>query len=219
MSWCGQMPWKARSSPPSGQTSTITLTNDKRPNLYIHKTDADTGEPRPANTLSTPAHNAAFLANQLQSAGHFQLADDEALVITIDPGSARYFNVPVTNVWTVTDDYWDQQTSLNNVQATAAADGTYTLVLSPTEPCTAAGCVANWVSTGGLNQGTLSIRFQDIDLENYVAPTVSARVIKLSELADELPADTTFLTPEERAAALAARKAGYDKRYAPYVQL
>ena len=28
-----------------GQTSTITLTNDKRPNLYIHKTDADTGEP------------------------------------------------------------------------------------------------------------------------------------------------------------------------------
>lgn len=28
-----------------GQTSTITLTNDKRPNLYIHKTDADTGVP------------------------------------------------------------------------------------------------------------------------------------------------------------------------------
>ena len=28
-----------------GRTSTITLTNDKRPNLYIHKTDADTGEP------------------------------------------------------------------------------------------------------------------------------------------------------------------------------
>ena len=28
-----------------GQTSTITLTNHKRPNLYIHKSDADTGEP------------------------------------------------------------------------------------------------------------------------------------------------------------------------------
>ena len=28
-----------------GQSSTITLTNDKRPNLYIHKTDAVTGEP------------------------------------------------------------------------------------------------------------------------------------------------------------------------------
>ncbi len=30
-----------------GQTSTITLTNDKRPNLYIHKNDADTGVPTP----------------------------------------------------------------------------------------------------------------------------------------------------------------------------
>ena len=30
-----------------GQTSTITLTNDKRPNLYIHKSDADTGDPIP----------------------------------------------------------------------------------------------------------------------------------------------------------------------------
>lgn len=33
-----------------GQTSTITLTNDKRPNLYIHKNDADSGEPIP-NTV------------------------------------------------------------------------------------------------------------------------------------------------------------------------
>ena len=30
-----------------GQTSTIALTNDKRPNLYIHKNDADTGVPIP----------------------------------------------------------------------------------------------------------------------------------------------------------------------------
>lgn len=30
-----------------GQTSTITLTNDRRPNLYIHKSDADTGAPIP----------------------------------------------------------------------------------------------------------------------------------------------------------------------------
>ncbi len=187
--------------------------------MAVAATDAVTGEPRPANVLSAPAHNASFLANQLQSAGHFQLADDEALVITIDPGSARYFNVPVTNVWTVTDNYWDQQTSLNNVQAVHEAGKPYTLVLSPTEPCTAAGCVANWVSTGGLNQGTLSIRFQDIDLGNFVAPTVSARLIKLADLDTELPPGTEFLTPEERAEALATRKAGYDKRYAPFVQI
>lgn len=187
--------------------------------MAVAGTDADTGQPRPANTLSTPAHNAAFLANQLQSAGHFQLDDTEALVITIDPGSARYFNVPVTNVWTITDNYWDEQTSLNNVQAVHTPGEPYTLVVSPVEPCTDAGCVANWVSTGGLNQGTLSIRFQDIDLEHFVAPTVSARVVKLSELDGELPAGTAYVTPEERAEVLATRKAGYDKRYAPYPQI
>ncbi|MFQ9916771.1 MAG: collagen binding domain-containing protein [Flavonifractor plautii] len=35
-----------------GQTSTITLTNHKRPNLYIHKSDADTGEPIEQHGLS-----------------------------------------------------------------------------------------------------------------------------------------------------------------------
>ena len=34
--------------------------------------------------------------------------------------------VPVTNDWTITDNYWDQQTSLNNEQAWKNADGTYT---------------------------------------------------------------------------------------------
>ena len=128
-------------------------------------------------------------------------------------------NVPVTNVWTITDNYWDEQTSLNNVQAVHTPGEPYTLVVSPVEPCTDAGCVANWVSTGGLNQGTLSIRFQDIDLEHFVAPTVSARVVKLSELDGELPAGTAYVTPEERAEVLATRKAGYDKRYAPYPQI
>ena len=66
--------------------------------------------------------------------------------------------MPVTNLWTVTGDYWDEQTSLNNAQAVANPDGTYTFVISPTDPG-----VRNWVSTGGLNQGTVSIRFQDLD--------------------------------------------------------
>ena len=38
--------------------------------------------------------------------------------LTIDPGDAGYFVVPVTNDWTITDNYWDQQTSLNISQAT-----------------------------------------------------------------------------------------------------
>ena len=83
-----------------------------------------TGQPRHPNLVSQPSSNAEFLANQLQSNGYFQLDDDEALVLTIDPGNAGYFIVPVYNDWTITDNYWDQQTSLNNAQQAEANDPT-----------------------------------------------------------------------------------------------
>ena len=162
--------------------------------------------------LKNPTRNAEFLATQLQSAGYFQLTDDEALVLTIDPGDAKYFVVPVTNDWTITDDYWDQQTSLNSVQAKPIG-GVYTIVISPKDPG-----VANWVSTGGLNQGTISIRFQDLPLEPTNLPTVTSQVVLRSQLGTVLPAGTLYVTPAQRAAQLAVRKAGFDKRFAPYPQ-
>ena len=181
--------------------------------MSVATKDATTGKTKAPNVLSDPDHNAAFLATQLQSAGYFQLADDEALVITINPGKARYFSVPVTNVWTITDNYWDQQTSLNVSQSEQNSDDTYTFVLSPTDPA-----VANWVSTGGLNQGTISIRFQDFDPNSDIDPTVSSQVVKLADLADVLPAGTVYVTPDGRAAQIATRQLGYSKRYTPYPQ-
>lgn len=181
--------------------------------MAVATTDATTGASRAPNELSEPAHNASFLATQLQSAGYFQLADDEALVIRIDPGNAGYFSVPVTNDWTVTGNYWDQQTSLNDTQAVPNDDGTYTIVVSPTDPG-----VANWVSTGGLHQGTLSIRFQDLDLASTATPTVDARVVKLTSLTDEYP-ELARQQDYDRAAQIAARQTGYARRYAPYGQV
>ena len=137
----------------------------ERDYIRVATVDPATGERRQPNVLTDPTSNAAFLSTQLQSAGYFQLEDDEALIVTIDPGDAGYFMVPVTNDWTITDNYWDQQTSLNNAQASRNPDGTYTIVISPTDPG-----YGNWVSTGGLNQGTISIRFQD--LANPETPTV-----------------------------------------------
>ena len=195
-------------------TAGIMLLGIQREAQYIAvaTTDPTTGERIQPNVLKNPTRNAEFLATQLQSAGYFQLADDQALVLTIDPGDATYFVVPVTNDWTITDNYWDQQTSLNNVQA-KAIDGVYTIVISPTDPG-----VANWVSTGGLNQGTISIRFQDLPLDPAHLPTVQSQVVPLSQLASVLPANTIYVTPAERAAQLAARKAGFDNRFAPYPQ-
>ena len=84
--------------------------------MALATTDPKTGEARPVKLVSQPASNAEFLANQKQSNGHFQLEDEQALVLTIDPGDAKYFIVPTYDIWTITDNYWDQPTSLNNEQ-------------------------------------------------------------------------------------------------------
>ena len=171
------------------------------------------GQLRQPNEMTPPASNAEFLANQLQSNGYFQLADNQALVLTIDQASAGFFNLPIYNDWTITNDYWNKQTSLNNDQAVVNPDGTYTLVVSPTDPG-----VANWVSTGGLNQGTISMRFQNVAEPTQDPPTVRSQVVSIDQLATVLPGTTVYVTPTERAAQLAARQVGYNKRYAPYLQ-
>ena len=187
--------------------------------MAVATTDPETGERLQPNVLKDPTRNAEFLATQLQSAGYFQLADgeqpadDEVLVVTIDPGSAGYFVLPVTNDWTITNDYWNQQTSLNNSQALQDENlPTYTFVISKNDPG-----VANWVSTGGLNQGSISMRFQDLASDSDL-PTASSQVVKLGELSTVLPAGTVFYDSTERALQLAERKAGFDKRFAPYPQ-
>jgi hypothetical protein len=181
--------------------------------IKVATTDAATGAPTLPNVLPNPTRNAQFLATQLQSAGYFQLTDDQALVVTINPGNAGYFVVPVTNDWTITDNYWDQQTSLNISQAKENADGTYTLVISKDDPQ-----VWNWVSTGGLSQGTISIRFQDLDPNSAAVPTVSSEVVPLDELAGVLPAGTVYATPAQRQEQIALRQSGFDNRFAPYPQ-
>ena len=177
--------------------------------IKVATTDPATGDRVGPNHLPHPSRNAEFLATQLQSAGYFQLHDDQALVVTITPGNARYFVVPVTNLWTVTGNYWDEQTSLNNAQAVANPDGSYTFVISPTDPG-----VHNWVSTGGLNKGTVSIRFQDLDLTSSATPTVTSAVVAVSELAAVLPPTTTYVTAAQRQSQLSVRKAGFDRRFA-----
>jgi hypothetical protein len=181
--------------------------------IKVATTDPTTGLRREPNVLTNPTRNAEFLATQLQSAGYFQLDDDEALVVTINPGNAGYFVVPVTNDWTITDNYWDQQTSLNISQAKKNPDGTFTIVISPSDPG-----VWNWVSTGGLNQGTISIRFQNLDMNSMALPTVSSQVVSLGELANVVPPGTVYATTQDRQTQIALRKSGFNNRFAPYPQ-
>ncbi|MGE2734550.1 DUF1214 domain-containing protein [Mycolicibacterium vaccae] len=178
--------------------------------IKVATRDPQTGELKTPNEFRDPTRNAEFLATQLQSAGYFSLTDRQALVVTVDPGNARYFTVPVTDLWTITGNYWDQQTSLNSAQAERNSDGTYTFVVSPRDPG-----VHNWVSTGGLNQGTISIRFQDLDPESDVLPTVRVEVVDRRRLATVLPADTRYVTRAQRLDQLAHRRAGFERRFTP----
>ncbi|OBJ38768.1 hypothetical protein A5630_28720 [Mycolicibacterium mucogenicum] len=170
----------------------------------------------PVNTLPQPTNaGSQTLSTQKQSIGHFNLADNEALVITLTPGTAKYFNVPVTNAWTISPDYTTgDPTSLNNAQAIANPDGSYTLVVAKTDPG-----VANWVSTGGLNQGTIFARWQGLDPNATVQPTLSAQVVTLDQLKTVLPKTTVYVTEAQRAQQIAERRSGYTLRTAPYVSI
>lgn len=192
----------------------LALGLQMEPQYMSVATQDSSGKTKAPNVFTDPESNATFLSTQVQSPGYFQLTNDQALVLTITPGDAGYFVVPVTNDWTITKNYWDQQTSLNIEQSVANPDGSYTIVVSPTDPG-----VANWVSTGGLNQGTISIRFQDIDTSGTDLPKVSSQVVALSDLDTVLPAGTTYVTAAQRQAALDQRKAGFDNRFAPYPQV
>ena len=114
-------------------------------------------------------------------------------MLTIDRGNAGYFIVPVYNDWTITDSYWDQQTSLNNAQAVKNADGTYTMVISKKDPG-----VTNWVSTGGMNQGTIAIRFQNLDPDDENLPRiVDQQVVPLDQAGSYSADDPRYFATEE----------------------
>jgi hypothetical protein len=137
--------------------------------------------------------------------GIFHLADDEALLIEMPKApDGAYWSFQVGDVWSRSLDFNERQTSLNMAQTKLGADGSLHIVLSAKDPG-----IANWIDTDGRKEGTLVFR-------NYRAktsPVPSARKVKFSELAKLLPKDTVKVTPEQRAAAIASRQAGFLKHY------
>jgi hypothetical protein len=146
------------------------------------------------------------LRNQIYVMGRFRLAsEDEALVVNVNLGGARYFIAPITNVWGTTNDVQHRNGSLNLAQSVANPDGTLTYVLSLRDPG-----VHNWLDPCDLHEGTLTLRwaeFREGRAEASLAAT--SRVVPLRELQRHLPAGTRFVSPDERRAQLAQRAASY----------
>lgn len=164
----------------------------------------------PVNTLSSPSTSSTLgtLVTQTSAFGHFKLAKDEALVITLRAGGAGYFVVPVTDPWMVSGDPIRRQTSLNNKQAVAEADGGYTFVVAAQDPG-----VHNWLDTEGRSEGTIMVRWQDLPAQTVDGgPQVSAKVVRLTDLPTTLPSSTRWTSASERASLLAKRETGYRRR-------
>lgn len=133
------------------------------------------------NTLSAPSQSSTLgtLTTQASSFGHFDLSDGEALVATVTQGDADYFVFPLTNPWIITTDP-ASQVSLNNKQAVANENGTYTFVISVEDPG-----VYNWLNTTGLHEGTIMVRWQGLpttsssSTSSTTSPAVDIQVVPL----------------------------------------
>jgi len=143
--------------------------------------------------------------------GNFRVADDEALVVTLDPLGAKYVGFDLTNPWLVSLEHIHGSGSLNNTQAQANQDGTITYVVAAKDPG-----VHNWLSTSGLHTGNILIRWQALPeaVTTADAAVRSVQVVKLADLHAALPADTRQLTAAERRQLIEQRAIAYAHRYA-----
>ena len=143
---------------------------------------------------------------QAASRGYFRLEEDEALLVEAPTADCRYTNIQLANPWMESLDYASHQASLNHRTAHVDSDGRVRYVISLQDPG-----VHNWLDTAGWTEGSLYVRW------TYCTeyPTgISARLIKLADLDQHLPADTPRVDPAERARIVAARQAAISRRYA-----
>jgi hypothetical protein len=150
------------------------------------------------------------LRNQIYILGRFAVSDDEALIVNVVLGGAEYFVCPVTNVWGTTNDVVHRTGSLNKAQSVANRDGSYTYVVSASDPG-----VHNWVDTSGTHEGILTLRWAEFP-GGRPGPDLRAesRLVPLAQLRAQLPPETRFVTAAERAQQQAARAASYAWRLA-----
>ena len=167
---------------------------------------------RPPNSFPEPEirNQQGMLITQAYSIGHFQVRPGEALVLTIDPGSAEYVAVPITNLWGTTGAHLARGSSLNSRQVAIDEDGCFRCVLSHEDPG-----IQNWLDPEGLERGFLFLRWAGLDPVRAPerAPGLSTRVVDLSELDAVLPKETIRVDQEARRAIRAARERDHARRF------
>ncbi len=162
--------------------------------------------PDAPNTFLPPFDGSAMgaAAENRPVIGSWRLDADEALLVEITPPEGLYWSYSLGNVWWETIDYGNRQSSLNGHQAVVDGDGKVRVVVAHRDPG-----VANWLDTAGHSEGPIILRCVRTD----TAPVPTATVVPFGRLAGELPPDTRWVTPEERATAIDIRRRAVSRRF------
>jgi hypothetical protein len=137
--------------------------------------------------------------------GRWELGSEEALILEVGPPQGVYWSFSLGNPWWETIHYGRRQSSLNGHQAVVDSDGLVRVVVCGRDPG-----VSNWLDTAGFSNGAMILRC----VRTITAPTPRARLIPFDDIASALPADTTKITPEERASVLERRRRAVHERFA-----
>jgi hypothetical protein len=165
----------------------------------------------PVNTVTEPRPTPGGLATQFSSVGHYDLADDQAMIVTV-PAAGRavapYQGIQLGSMWYISLDYIHHQTSLTADQARADPDGRLRLVISERDPG-----VANWLERTGHRRGYVQIRWQRLARDLGPADGPQAEVVPVADLPGRLPYyEQARVTPQEYARRIAARQAAVATR-------
>ena len=168
----------------------------------------------PVNTLTAPQSTPGGLSSQRSSIGHYALAEDEAMIVSVPRcDEAAYQAIQVGSDWYASTDYETHQTSLTKAQAVCDPDGVMRFVVSEHPPSgdPAAPYLANWLETTGHRTGSMMLRWQRLERDLGPEDGPSVEVVKLTDVPSRLP-HLAPLTAEEYAARIAARQRGVARR-------
>jgi len=162
----------------------------------------------PVNTLTEPRLTPGGLATQYSAVGHYELADDQAMIVTVPRSEAPYQGIQLGSMWYISMDFINHQTSLTTHQARVDEDGMVRFVISERDPG-----LANWLDCTGHSRGYIQIRWQRLSRALTAADGPLAEVVPFDELARRLPyhADAR-VTPGEWKQRIAARQAAVAAR-------
>ena len=121
--------------------------------------DASDAWSREPNTISFDS-DAGGLADLFPTpdnqytGGWFDLAENDALLLTLQPPDCRYWNVHLLTPWLESLDAWCGVSCLNVAQAVPESDGSVKLTIAHRDPGT-----PNWLDTGGRRTGCFAFRW------------------------------------------------------------